>query len=233
MPGRKNIWIIDDDRRLCALLTDYLAPHGFTVSAFAAPREALRFLKQKTPDLVILDVMLPEMDGFAVCREIRKESTVPVIMLTARGEVTDRVVGLELGADDYLPKPFEPRELLARIQSVLRRGSAPETAEAVRYGALKVDFKTRDAYLEDAAAGLTTAEFELLSVFARAPQRVFDRDQLMDRLKGVEWEAFDRSIDVLVSRLRQKLKDDPRTPRYLKTVWGKGYQFIGRDAGGD
>jgi two-component system phosphate regulon response regulator OmpR len=170
------------------------------------------------------------MDGFAVCRTIRETSRVPIIMLTARGDVMDRIVGLELGADDYLPKPFEPRELVARIQAVLRRGAHPEGAERVRAGSLEVDWTTRTARLDGRPLDLTTAEFELLGLLVRHRGRVLGRDRIMALSRGSDRDAFDRSIDVLVSRLRGKLGDDARRPRFIKTVHGAGYSFIGGDS---
>jgi DNA-binding response OmpR family regulator len=165
------------------------------------------------------------MDGFEICRAIRRSSSVPIIMLTARGEVTDRVVGLELGADDYMPKPFEPRELVARIQAILRRGRAGE--EVWSFGALRVDPQRRAAFLGDEPVPLTTAEFDLLELLIRGRGRVLSRGSILDGVKGESWDAFDRSIDVLVSRLRQKLEDDPKQPRYVRTVRGAGYAFVG------
>jgi DNA-binding response OmpR family regulator len=177
-----------------------------------------------------LDVMLPGQDGFEVCRELRKISGVPIIMLTARGEVADRIVGLELGADDYLPKPFEPRELAARIQAVLRRQQPSPHAEIIHCGDLEVDCARRTASRSGEDLRLTALEFDALLAFVRHVGTILNRDRLMDLLKGGEWEPLNRSLDVLVSRLRQKLGDDPQHPRYLKTVRGSGYLFLaGRD----
>ena len=225
--GRTRVLIIDDDEKLNALLTEYLSRFGFVVRAVGHPQEGLRAVKTEPPDLVILDVMLPSMDGFAVCRKIRESSRVPIVMLTARGDVTDRVVGLELGADDYLPKPFEPRELVARVQAVLRRGAAGESSERIRVGALELDAAARSATLGDAPLELTGAEFDLLSLLVRHRGRVLSRDRIMDETRGVDWEAFDRSVDVLISRLRQKLGDDPKRPSFIRTVRGSGYCWIG------
>ncbi|MEJ2637343.1 MAG: response regulator transcription factor [Calditrichia bacterium] len=224
-----SILIIDDDAKLNELLKDYLKKYNFEVKTVTHPLEGLRNLKQQVPDLVILDVMLPDMDGFEVCREIRKDYSVPVIMLTARGEVTDRIVGLELGADDYLPKPFEPRELVARIQAVLRRGHTSPQREMKNYGPLSVDFRKHAIVLNGEPVDLTSAEFELLAVFIEKAGKVLDRNYILDHVRGIEWEAFDRSVDVLVSRLRQKLKDDPKNPHFIKTIWGTGYMFIGEE----
>jgi len=230
-PTRSRVLLIDDDEALGVLLTEYLAQSGFAVKAVVHPDEGLRALKTEPPDIVILDVMLPGMDGFAVCRKVRESSRVPIVMLTARGSVMDRIVGLELGADDYLPKPFEPRELVARLQAVLRRGAPEEEAPAnVRVGALEVSWETRAARLYGRTLELTGAEFELLGLFVRSRGRVLTRDRIMEATRGLDWEAYDRSIDVLVSRLRQKLGDDPRHPTLIKTVRGLGYRFIG---GGD
>lgn len=225
----KTILIIDDDKKLNNLLSDYFLKFGFKVTTVTHPDEGLKILKREQPDIIILDIMLPKMDGFEVCKEIRKEYSVPIIMLTARGEVTDRIVGLELGADDYLPKPFEPRELVARIQSVLRRSSEDLKSGIIKFGRLVVDIEKHSVLLDGKNVDLTTMEFEILSLFVRNPGKVFTRDHLMDRIRGIEWEAFDRSIDVLISRLRQKLNDHPKKPSFIKTIWGTGYKFIGEE----
>ncbi len=224
-----RVLIIDDDKRLGALLTEYLGRFNFEVTTAVHPEAGLRALRANDPDIVILDVMLPDMDGFAVCRRIRELSRVPIVMLTARGEVTDRIVGLELGADDYLPKPFEPRELVARIQAVLRRGLSA-TSEVMKAGALEVNWTTRSARLGERELELTGAELELLGLLVRNRGRVLSRDRIMDETRGVDWDAYDRSIDVLVSRLRQKLGDDAKRPTFIRTIRGSGYRFIG---GGD
>jgi len=222
---RGPVLVIDDDRKLCGLLTEYLATSGFEVLAAGTGDDGLRLLRTEHPEIVILDVMLPGMDGFEVCRAIRRESAVPVIMLTARGDVTDRVVGLELGADDYLAKPFEPRELVARIDAILRRGRA--SAETWSFGGLKVDPSRRSAAMNGEDLALTTAEFDLLELLIRGRGRVLSRGHILDGVRGEAWDAFDRSIDVLISRLRSKLGDDPRHPRYVRTVRGAGYAFVG------
>ena len=225
--SRPRILILDDDEELNTLLTEYLTGFGFTVETVSVPEEGLRKLKSEPPDLLVLDVMLPGMDGFAVCRKIRETSRLPILMLTARGGVVDRIVGLELGADDYLPKPFEPRELVARIQAVLRRGAPPEAQELTRLGSLELNWAAQTASLGGRPLALTTAEFELLALFVRNRGRVLSRNRILDAIRGIDWESFDRSVDVLVSRLRHKLEDDPRAPAFIKTVWGKGYSFIG------
>jgi DNA-binding response OmpR family regulator len=230
------VLVIDDDEALNALLGEYLGQFGFAVHAAAHPDEGLRALKIDPPDIIVLDVMLPGMDGLAVCRKIRETSRIPIVMLTARGGVSDRILGLELGADDYLPKPFEPRELVARLQAVLRRGAPAVVDESVRVGSLEVSWATCSARLAGRPLALTTAEFELLGLLVRNRGRVLSRDRILDETRGIDWEAYDRSIDVLVSRLRQKLGDDPRRPAFIRTVRGAGYSFIGGsggDGGGD
>jgi DNA-binding response OmpR family regulator len=229
------VLIIDDDAKLTALLGTYLADFGMRTVAAASAADGFRALHAQRPDLVVLDVMLPGMSGFDVCRTIRRSDSVPIIMLTARGEVADRVVGLELGADDYLPKPFEPRELVARIQSVLRRPRAVER-KVRRFGPLEVDLARRQAALDGAPIELTTNEFEALRLLTDRPGTVLDRDRILEALRGIEHEAFNRTVDVTVSRLRQKLGDDPRAPRFIRTVWGTGYVFIAPETqqdGGD
>ena len=221
-----RVLVIDDDERLSALLTEYLGKFGYSVRTASRPSAGLRALKSDPPDLVILDVMLPEMDGLAVCRKIRESSRVPVIMLTARGEVSDRIVGLELGADDYLPKPFEPRELVARMQAILRRRS-DDDADVVCAGVVEVNWTTRTARLRGQALSLTTAEFELLGFLVRNQNKVLSRDRIIEGTHDINWAAYDRSIDVLISRVRQKLGDDPRRPTFIRTVRGVGYSFVG------
>ena len=225
--ARTKVLVIDDDERLNALLTRYMDRFGFSVRSAIDPKAALRSLKLDPPDIVILDIMLPEMDGFAVCRKVRETSCVPIIMLTARGEVMDRIVGLELGADDYLAKPFEPRELVARMQAVLRRGQRHESADRLRIGALEVDWSTRTVLLQGQDLSVTTAEFELLGLLVRNPGKVLSRERILDGTRGIDWESFDRSVDVLVSRVRQKLGDDSKHPSFIRTVRGAGYVFIG------
>lgn len=235
----KSILIIDDDSKLNALLADYLGKHNFTTTSVENPRDGLVKLKIHHYDLVILDIMLPEMDGFEACKLIRKDHEVPVIMLTARGEVTDRVVGLELGADDYLPKPFEPRELLARIQSILRRAEAKyQRKEILRLktpsGTLTIDPNRRTAVVNKKDLELTSAEFELLTMFAVNNGKVLTRDEIMQHTKGISWTSFDRSVDVMVSRLRNKLKGntDKKEP-LIKTIHTVGYMFAADDIKSD
>jgi DNA-binding response OmpR family regulator len=224
---KPTILIIDDDERLNQLLKRFLRDFGFATLTAAHPEEGLKLLRRKSPGLVILDVMLPEMDGFSVCKAIRAESAVPIIMLTARGEVTDRVIGLELGADDYLAKPFEPRELVARIHAVLRRRAPASDAQKAVFGDLEIDFERRLARLQDRAVELTTNEFAALALLVRHAGKVLSRDQILQELRGIDCDAFNRSVDITMSRVRQKLGDDPKSPVYIKTVWGTGYLFIG------
>jgi len=226
---RGPVLVVDDDGKLRGLLKEYLASAGFDVITAGRGEDGLRLLRSESPQIVILDVMLPGMDGFEVCRAIRRESSVPIIMLTARGDVTDRVVGLELGADDYLSKPFAPRELVARIDALLRRGRAAN--EVWSFGRLRVDPSRRSATIDGTEVPLTTAEFDLLELLIRSRGRVLSRSQILDGVRGEALDALDRSIDVLVSRLRNKLGDDPRQPRYVRTVRGAGYAFVG--AAGD
>jgi len=226
MSAAKRVLLIDDDERLNVLVTTYLSRFGFAVRSVTHPEQGLRALKSDPPDVIVLDVMLPDIDGFTLCRKIREISHIPIVMLTARGDVTDRIVGLELGADDYLPKPFEPRELLARMQAILRRGLA-ENQDRVRIGALDVNWAIRSAHMNGRDLALTTAEFEILGLLVRNRGRVLSRDRIINETRGIDWEAFDRSIDVLISRLRQKLGDDPKHPAFIRTVRGAGYLFIG------
>jgi DNA-binding response OmpR family regulator len=221
-----NVLIIDDDERLNELLTEYLTRFGFSVRTVTHPDAGLRALKADRPDLVVLDIMLPDMDGLTLCRKVRETSAIPIIMLTARGDVADRIVGLELGADDYLAKPFEPRELVARMQAVLRRGAHGEE-QVVRAGAVEVNWSTRSASISGRTLPLTTAEFELLGLLVRNRGRVLSRDRIIEAMRGIDSEAYDRSIDVLVSRVRQKLGDDAKHSTLIRTVRGVGYSFTG------
>jgi len=228
-----RILLIDDDEKLGELLGAYFKRFDMELVAASHPALGLQKLEAEKPDLVILDVMLPDQDGFQVCREIRRHSSVPIIMLTARGDVTDRVVGLELGADDYMPKPFEPRELVARVQNVLRRTTAraePAGQDALHFRDLEINLERRTADLEGSPLDLTTMEYQLLVLFASNPGRTFTRDEILNELRGIDAQLFSRSVDILVSRLRQKLKDTTRQPRFIKTVWGTGYTFVGEEA---
>lgn len=221
-----TILIIDDDAKLNQLLKDFLKDFGYAVITATRPTQGLKKLKRDSPDLVILDIMLPEMDGFEVCRAIRQTSNIPIIMLTARGEITDKVVGLELGADDYLAKPFEPRELVARIQSVLRRAHQLSDNQTLTFERLTIDLDKRIALLDGTPVDLTTNEFTALALLGRNAGKVLNRDQILQELRGMDCDAFNRSVDIAVSRLRQKLNDNPKSPEFIKTVWGSGYVFI-------
>lgn len=201
-----KILLIDDDSELGGPLGVYFARFGLALECALTPSAGLALLRQGGFDAVILDVMLPEMDGFALCRAIRKDSDIPVVMLTARGEVMDRVVGLELGADDYLPKPFEPRELVARLLTVLRRQRVPDIAHLLQFEGLVVDLDKRSLLRQGEALDLTSTEFELLTLLAREPGKVFSRDDILNRLRGHEVNLQTRAVDLLVSRLRKKLE---------------------------
>ncbi len=225
--------MIDDDEKLVALVQEYLEPQGFELVVAHDGQLGLELVAAQDPALVILDLMLPSIDGLEICRRIRQTSQVPILMLTARGDDTDRIVGLELGADDYLAKPFNPRELLARLRAILRRsanaGAAP-VQEPLRVGTLTVDPASRRVELAGREIDLTTAEFDLLRALAAHAGQVLSRDRLLQEVHGSGWSAYDRSVDVHVSRIRQKIGDDPKRPALLKTVRGVGYQ-LSREAG--
>jgi DNA-binding response OmpR family regulator len=224
---KQTILIIDDDKKLNQLLQDYLAGFGFHTLTATHPDAGLKKLRQQSPDLIILDVMLPGMNGFEVCKLIRQTHNVPIIMLTARGELSDRVLGLEIGADDYLSKPFEPRELVARIHSVLRRLQKSDDLQIQTYGRMVIDFPKRTVFLDGKQLDLTTNEFTTLALLVRNAGKVLDRDQILQELRGIDSDAFNRTVDITISRLRQKLMDDVKTPSFIKTVWGAGYVFVG------
>lgn len=219
-----RLLLIEDDQRLAEMVRDYLAAAGYRVSHAATGGEGLRLEEREAFDVLVLDLMLPDMDGLEVCRRVRARSEVPILMLTARGDAMDRVIGLEVGADDYLPKPFEPRELLARLKAILRRARhGGPAADVLAFGRLEVDRGAREARIDGARADLTSAQFALLLALAEHAGRVLSREQLMDLVKGEPLEAFDRSIDVHISRIRQAIEDDPRKPRRILTVRGAGY----------
>lgn len=226
----RTILVVDDDEKLNRLLKRFLKDFGYDIYSAVDADEGLKKVRTVTPDLIILDVMLPGMSGFDVCKRIRESSAVPIIMLTARGDVMDKVVGLELGADDYLPKPFEPRELVARIQAVLRRAQGSGTDRRRCFGPLAVDFHRRLVFLNGREVDLTTSEFAALDLLVRHAGKVLDRDEIMQALRGIDSECFNRVVDITMSRLRQKLGDDPRHPQFIKTVWGTGYTFVARES---
>jgi two-component system, OmpR family, phosphate regulon response regulator OmpR len=223
------VLLIDDDLRLCELLKTYLSGHGFQVSVANNVKEGMRQLRSGSFDLVLLDIMLPDGDGLDVCKKIRVDSPVPIIMLTARGADEDKIIGLELGADDYLAKPFNPRELVARAKAVLRRkGGAPDWSgnlQSIEYDQFQLIPQNQKLVVRGKAIDLTSAEFRLLKILASNPGKVFTRERLMDLVSGRDFDGVDRSIDVHISRLRNKIEPDPRNPRWIKTVWGTGYRF--------
>ena len=222
-----NIFILDDDKELVKLLNEFLAEYKFKITSFYTPSDLFNALEHSKPDMLLLDIMLPEVDGFQVLRKIRETDDFPVIMLTAKGEVSDKVVGLELGADDYLPKPFEPRELLARIQSILRRvHHANSMIDLLEFDGLAIDKLKEEVLLDNEKISLSTSEFEALLLFANNSNEVLDREFLVENLRGITWQTYDRSVDVLVSRLRNKLGETPNKTRFLKTIHGVGYKFI-------
>jgi len=228
-----RILVIDDDVELCSLVSEYLAPEGFQVESAADGTRGLEMALHGEFLLVVLDVMLPGLNGFEVLRRLRDKSRIPVLLLTARGEDVDRIVGLEIGADDYLAKPFNPRELVARIHAVLRRQAPVETPGApsaqplsVAFGPFRLDLDTRSLARDGEPLPLTTGEFALLKALVQHPREPMSRDKLMELARGRELEHTDRSIDVQVSRLRKLLGEDPQSPRYIQTVWGFGYVFV-------
>jgi two-component system phosphate regulon response regulator OmpR len=229
MPAR--VLIIDDDERLAAMLRAYLEGRGYSAECRADAASGLAQVRLGKPDAVVLDVMLPDLDGFEVLKKIRAGSQVPVIMLTARGEDTDRIVGLELGADDYLPKPFNPRELVARLAAVLRRGQAApaEARQVLRFGDLEIDRDQRVVRVDGEAKALTGHQFELLWALAAAAGRVLSRTQLMEKVRGEDFDPLDRSIDVHISRIRAAIEVDPQKPQRIVTVRGAGYVFAGSE----
>lgn len=243
---KPKILIVDDDLRLRSQLERYLADQGFTCKAVPDAAGMDRALERELYDLIVLDLMLPGEDGLSICRRMRSNghhgsttSDIAILMLTAKGDDIDRIVGLELGADDYLPKPFNPRELVARIHAVLRRrGSAPPAgapaaeAKVVRFGQVEINLATRELLRADTTTMLTTGEFGLLQVLIKHPRQPLSRDKLMELARGREHGVFDRAIDVQISRLRKLVEDDPAKPRHIQTVWGFGYVFVpdGRDA---
>ncbi|MFA6119934.1 MAG: response regulator transcription factor [Sideroxydans sp.] len=219
-----QILIIDDDERLCAMLQQYLGDAGYRVASRHTIASGLQALKQEDFDALVLDLMLPDGDGLDACRQLRTFSTIPVLMLTARGEAMDRILGLEMGADDYLPKPFEPRELLARLKAILRRGKAGNS-DVLHFGKLEIDRGARQVRVDGAACELTSYQFDLLLALAEKPGRVMSREHLLDAVKGEPLEAFDRSIDVHISRIRAAIEEDPKHPRRIITLRGAGYVF--------
>ena len=216
--------LIDDDQKLGDLLKNYLKSYDIDLSAINDPRNAIDTINHLDPDLLILDVMMPHINGFELCKMIREESDTPIIILSARGESDDKVKGIDLGADDYLSKPFEARELVARIHSLLRR---TQKDLAVRSDPIfEVDQQRLEVSLNGNVLDLTTKEFELMDLFIKNPGVIFTRDEIIREIKGIDAHLFSRSIDILISRLRHKIEDDPKEPKLIKTIWGKGYMFV-------
>lgn len=231
-----KILLIDDDPKLSRLIKEYLEPMGFSVSFAETGKAGLEAVKDEEFDAVILDVMLPEMNGFEVLKEIRRFSSVPILMLTALGDESDRIVGLELGADDYLPKTFSSRELLARLRSVVRRSSLTKKAKIeeesdIEINKLLIKPMTRSVSIDGESLKLTPIEFDILHSLARAKDRILSRDFLLDEIAGRDYEVFDRSIDVHISSLRKKLGDDPKTPKFIRTVRSAGYMLVDKFEG--
>lgn len=219
-----KLLLIDDDVQLTGLLKEYFQRFEFSLDSATHPDKGLSMLASDNYDLVILDIMLPGMDGFEVCKLIRKDNEIPIVMLTARGEVMDRIVGMELGADDYLPKPFEPRELVVRIQSILKRYSkSPSKNTSLRFDRIEIDTNLRRVEIDGNELSLSSMEYRLLEILARSPGKVFDRDEILNLVKGIDADVYSRSVDILVSRLRQKLKP----MEAIKTIRGRGYVFTG------
>jgi len=224
----KKVLLIDDDRKHSELLQAYFKRFGINLICAANADEGFRKINREDPDLLLLDVMLPGKDGFEICREVRKTSAIPIIMLTARGDVIDRVSGLELGADDYVGKPFEPRELVARVQAILRRSDsvAAETGQ-LEFEGLVIDTEARQVMVDGKAVELTSMEFELLLILARRPGKKLSRDDILSELRGIDAAILTRSVDIMISRLRNKIGDSVKPPRFIQTIWGRGYSFIG------
>jgi len=227
----KSILIIDDDSRVNELISDYLKINKFQCTAVEKPSDGFSELKKQHFDLIILDIVLPEMNGFEVCKMIRKNYDIPIIMLTSMAEVTDRIIGLELGADDYIAKPFELREIMARITSVLRRTDSKMQAKTIlKFKDLFIDYNNRAVHLKGKNLNLTSTEFELLSFFAKNNGKVLSREEIMQNSRGISWESFDRSVDVMVSRLRNKLKiPGKENKEFIKTVHSVGYMFFAEE----
>jgi len=229
-----KVLLIDDDRKHSELLKNYLKQFGITLECAGDASEGLRKLTRMDPDLLLLDVMLPGRDGFDICREVRKTSQIPIIMLTARGDVVDRVSGLEIGADDYVGKPFEPRELVARIQTILRRATSTDARDPVlRFEGLDIDRDAKTVEVDGKRVDLTSMEFELLVTLAKRAGKKVSRDEILNELRGIDAAILTRSVDIMVSRLRQKLGDSVKPARFIQTVWGTGYAFIARRRAND
>jgi DNA-binding response OmpR family regulator len=223
-----KVLLIDDDRKHSDLMQAYFKRFGINLVCAYDAEQGFKKLAREEPDLLLLDVMLPGKDGFEICREVRKTSNIPIIMLTARGDVIDRVSGLELGADDYIGKPFEPRELVARVQATLRRSEiAGPTVGELNFEGLSIDIESRSVRVDDKLVELTSMEYELLLILARRQGRKLSRDDILSELRGIDAAILTRSVDIMISRLRQKLGDSVKPPRFIQTIWGRGYSFVG------
>ena len=220
-----KILVVDDELKIARLIRDYLVEAGFTVVTARDGTGAVAMTRSEKPDLMVLDLGLPKMDGLDVTRTVRSFSSIPIVMLTARSEETDRIIGLELGADDYIVKPFSPRELMARIKAVLRRTTGQVTSEVIRVQDVEIDLADRKVERAGETIDLTTSEFDLLTTLTSPAGRVFTRAQLLDSLRGISFESYERAIDSHIKNLRKKLEVDPRSPRYVQTVYGVGYKF--------
>jgi len=226
----KKVLVVDDDVKIVELVKLYLNRDGYHVLTAYEGHEALRLAREAHPDLIVLDIMLPGIDGLEICKQLRAESSVPIILVTARTTEEDRIVGLDLGADDYVTKPFSPKELAARVRAVFRRTpdeSLQMGPEELSFGKLTVNFLRHEAYLETRSLNLTPVEFKLLGVLIREPNRVFSRSQLIEKVLGYDFDGFDRTIDVHILNLRRKLEPDASHPKFIKTVYGSGYKFTG------
>jgi len=223
-----KVLLIDDDRKHSDLLQAYFKRFGINLVCALNAEEGFRKLNREDPDLLLLDVMLPGKDGFEICREVRKNNNIPIIMLTARGDVIDRVSGLELGADDYIGKPFEPRELVARVQALLRRSDvSASNSGKLEFNGLLIDADARTVHVNGGLVDLTSMEFELLLILARRHGKKLSRDDILSELRGIDAAILTRSVDIMISRLRSKLGDSVKPPKYIQTIWGRGYSFVG------
>ena len=225
MDQQQKLLVVDDDAELQELIADFLAKQGYEVVAVGDGQAMDEALVAHDIDLVVLDLMLPGEDGLSIAKRLKRDADIAIIMVSAQGDDVDRIVGLEVGADDYMGKPFNPRELLARVRAVLRRMNSADSAEVVEFGDFRLNLKLHQLSKAGQSVALTSGEFDLLEIFVRHPNRVLDRDRLLDLLAGAERSPFDRSIDVRITRLRQKIETNPSAPLHIRTVWGKGYMF--------
>ncbi len=220
-----KVMLIEDDKQMCDILTEYLKGYSIEVTSFRLPRDALYDLGKKSYSVILLDLSLPQMDGLDVCKLIREKCNTPIIITSARGSVSDKVLGLETGADDYLPKPFDPRELVARIRTAERRNKDKLSAQAVKETPFRIDAALMEIYKDETPLRLTPAEFEVLKLLLESPNVVLSRDKIVDNVESMKWESIGKSVDVIVGRIRQKIGDDPKQPRYIKAIKGFGYKF--------